>query len=241
MFKGFKGFLVGFIVATLNTSGITVMASVGAKTLTAYFNNIRLVVDGELIIPKDSTGKEVEPFIVDGTTYLPVRAISDALGKEVSWDDGTKTVYLGKVPGKTSYMFDVLTAYEVKCTEPNGRYKEKETVKILGDSYANSATFSYSSGNSLIMQTADLTASYNLNGQYKTIRGFIGFADGSRDFSGIFKVELDGKLYKEYQVKTDELPKEVAIDVTGVQVMKITAPCMYGDNTTFGFGSVTIE
>ena len=34
----------------------------------------------------------MEPFIYEGTTYLPVRAVSEALGKNVSWDSETKTV-----------------------------------------------------------------------------------------------------------------------------------------------------
>ena len=34
----------------------------------------------------------VEPFIIDGTTYLPVRALSNALGFDVGWDNATSTV-----------------------------------------------------------------------------------------------------------------------------------------------------
>jgi hypothetical protein len=39
-------------------------------------------------------GAAVDPFISDGTTYLPVRAVSVALGKKVDWDAETKTVYI---------------------------------------------------------------------------------------------------------------------------------------------------
>ena len=31
---------------------------------------------------------------MDGSTYLPVRAVSEALGIDVGWDDGTSTVAL---------------------------------------------------------------------------------------------------------------------------------------------------
>ena len=46
--------------------------------------------------PKDANGNTVEPFIIDGTTYLPVRAVSNALGLNVGWDDATSTVSLGE-------------------------------------------------------------------------------------------------------------------------------------------------
>ena len=40
------------------------------------------------------TGKVVEPFIVDGTTYLPVRAIAEAFDKEVIWNEDAKKVQI---------------------------------------------------------------------------------------------------------------------------------------------------
>jgi hypothetical protein len=43
----------------------------------------------------------VEPFVSDGTTYLPVRAIADALGKNVSWDNATKSVYIDDASATT--------------------------------------------------------------------------------------------------------------------------------------------
>ncbi len=68
------------------------------KQLTANYVGIQLVVDGVSYEPKDANGNVVEPFIVDGTTYLPVRAVAEALGKEVNWDGETKTVYIGAKP-----------------------------------------------------------------------------------------------------------------------------------------------
>ena len=86
--------------------------SIGQKTLTAFFDNIRFVVDGELIIPKDDTGNEVEPFIVDGTTYLPVKTVGEAVGKQFTWDGNTSTVYLGAVPGQTQDWLDACSPYQ---------------------------------------------------------------------------------------------------------------------------------
>lgn len=58
------------------------------------YRNIRIVIDGKVITPCDVTGKPTEPFIYNGSTYLPVRAVASALGLDVAWDEATSTVSL---------------------------------------------------------------------------------------------------------------------------------------------------
>ena len=56
--------------------------------------NFTIIIDGT---PRDfynTAGQEVHPILCDGTTYLPVRAIGELMGKAVSWDSSTKTVTL---------------------------------------------------------------------------------------------------------------------------------------------------
>ena len=101
-----KGFFVGLSVAVILCS-TTVFADSISKTVTAVYNNIKIMVDGKEITPKDQNGNTVEPFIIDGTTYLPVRAVASALGKEVDWDGETSTVYIGAKPTlKTAFSIN---------------------------------------------------------------------------------------------------------------------------------------
>lgn len=86
------------IMALLMGLAAPAFATVATKTLEAHYMDIKLVVDGVEVIPKDVNGNVVEPFTINGTTFLPVRAVASALGKEVTWDNNTKTVYLGEVP-----------------------------------------------------------------------------------------------------------------------------------------------
>ena len=60
------------------------------------YRKIKIVLDGEEITPCDGLGNTVEPFIMSstGTTYLPLRAVSQALGLYVHWDEPTNTVNL---------------------------------------------------------------------------------------------------------------------------------------------------
>ena len=53
---------------------------------------IQLQLDGKEFRPKNALGEEVDVFTWDGTTYLPVRALAEALGCEIEWDGETRTV-----------------------------------------------------------------------------------------------------------------------------------------------------
>ena len=66
----------------------------GTATVSATYRDISIIIDGTELVPTDAAGNMVEPFLIDGTTYLPVRAISEALGLNVTWDNATSTVAL---------------------------------------------------------------------------------------------------------------------------------------------------
>ena len=93
MIKRLQGIIIGAVAAVLLFGGIAAAAS-RTETIDVIFRNIRIVIDGEEFIPKDVSGKIVEPFIYNGTTYLPVRAVSQALGMDVDWDNDASTVYI---------------------------------------------------------------------------------------------------------------------------------------------------
>ena len=63
-----------------------VSAATGTKSISAIFRNIKIVSDDKVI------QTESEPFIVNGRTFVPLRAISEALGAWVDWNQATSTV-----------------------------------------------------------------------------------------------------------------------------------------------------
>lgn len=88
-----QGIIIG-IVITLFLIGTLSFASQHSEYVERFYNNIKITLNGIIIEPKDANGNIVEPFIIDGTTYLPVRAICNALGLEVNWNSETNTVEL---------------------------------------------------------------------------------------------------------------------------------------------------
>ncbi len=88
--------IAAVVLAVVLVFGGTALASNRTENKTLKYRDIKIEINGQRITPKDATGKVVEPFIIDGTTYLPIRAISEALGLNVGWDGATSTVYLSE-------------------------------------------------------------------------------------------------------------------------------------------------
>lgn len=83
---------------TLAAGSAAASSVLTTRTLEAQYMGIKLMVSGREVTPTDANGKAVEPFAVDGTVYLPVRAVGEALGKDVAWDGTTNTVTVGHAP-----------------------------------------------------------------------------------------------------------------------------------------------
>ncbi len=56
--------------------------------------DFEVVVDGEVKQFKNAQGENVYPVLYDGTTYLPVRAIGELMGKKVYWYEDEKRIEL---------------------------------------------------------------------------------------------------------------------------------------------------
>lgn len=95
MKKQWKGFIAGVMLALLLVGLLgTAAATIGNQAIEVYYNNIKVTLDGKAVNLVDANGAAVEPFTINGTTYLPVRAVANALGLGVDWDQATATVVL---------------------------------------------------------------------------------------------------------------------------------------------------
>ena len=94
-----KYFIMGFLVASILTASIPAMA----QSINIVFNNIKIIVDNKEVTLKDAKGNTLKPILYNGTNYLPLRAISELLGKEVNYDSKTGNVYVGCDIPRISY------------------------------------------------------------------------------------------------------------------------------------------
>lgn len=88
-----------FLVFSLSAN---VMGANGLIEIQAYLNNgIKVVVKGELFESVDpADGSKYIPVTYKGRTYLPLRAIAEAVGLEVTWDGPNNTAIIGDVGGE---------------------------------------------------------------------------------------------------------------------------------------------
>ena len=109
-----KKFLSGMLVGALLVSG-----AIGAATYTRG-------VEATFGVAVFANGKQIEAdgVIIDSSTYLPVRAIATALGREVAWDPETVTVTLLASMGRIQDDVFTLGAGEYIGGEdiPAGKY-----------------------------------------------------------------------------------------------------------------------
>ena len=72
--------------------------SIGAQ---APHSNIGIIANGQEVTPTNVHGNVVEPFMVDGVIYLPLRAVADALNMAVNWDGEQNIIFIGDMPEET--------------------------------------------------------------------------------------------------------------------------------------------
>ncbi len=93
--KAFSTLCVAAIAAVSMCVGA--FAAGGLQQIKAYINrDITIKLDGQVKTMADEQGARVYPISYDGTTYVPIRAVSSMLGIDVAWDQASYSVLLGK-------------------------------------------------------------------------------------------------------------------------------------------------
>lgn len=200
--------VLGATIIALLLGCTNAIAKQSTENIQVSYSDIKMVVNGVPVEPKDANGSKIEPFIYNGTTYLPVRAVGDAFGQEVTWDGNTKTVYIGDAPNSTTYLTDVCPPYDYTY------YHSDETFEMDGKKY-NAGSFYFHSIN-----TMQGDALYNLDGKYKSLDFLVGHT-GSFSQEKIINIYLDGILSQTIVLEPNQLAENVHIPLNNALQMKI--------------------
>ena len=93
------------VIGTLITTSVLVYGA--SQQITADLDSgITIKYNGNTQIMKDANGKTVYPIIYEGTTYVPIRAVSNMLGIDVKWVGSTRTVELGTATSLPRSLID---------------------------------------------------------------------------------------------------------------------------------------
>ncbi|WP_103108593.1 stalk domain-containing protein [Brevibacillus reuszeri] len=91
-----KWYMIGAALFTVFAGGVLVGSAAPAQEFVQVIKDSRMKVykDGIPIVAKDHNGKQISPLILDGVTYVPIRAIGEGTGLDVSYDDEKRIVHL---------------------------------------------------------------------------------------------------------------------------------------------------
>lgn len=206
--KKFWTMCIAFVLAVALT--VPASATLYSKTIGVY-TGATIYIDGVEMKPTDVNGNPVETFIHNGTTYVPLRAVSQSMGKAVDWDGENHIVYIGKKPGDSQYLLDVCPPYQTE------RYTEHKTVDIAGKTYADRP---FSIGRDYYYDN-DGYALFNLDGQYDTLCFTVGHIDGKQMDDSSIDIYLDGKLSYTVELTAEMMPTYYEFALKGALQMKI--------------------
>ncbi len=194
-----------------------------------------IIIDGESLLCYDANGTLVEPFVHEGTTYVPVRAIATAFDTTVSWDQATKTVHLGEVGG-TPEENDEINIYhngeEFICSDVNGNrvypiLREGTTflpIRSIGTLFGKKIHWDN------LTQTATLTTAVQDNvAEYLTdsVNNTAALPDTTVDLTVKGTAEVNGVLFSE-----KENTASVKYSPTGFTLSAIL-PDSYSENISY--------
>lgn len=203
-----RDFLAGVLTTALVLSlAVPAGAALVGKTIQVQ-TGVGIYVDGVELNPTDANGNRVETFVYNGTTYVPLRAVSQGLGKNVQWDGENQRVYIGEAPGTKQYLLTVCPPYQT-----GNDYETPAIIDMGGQKYANGCIlgYDYLSGD---------TAWFNLNGQYNTLQFDVGHIDGKSMGNSIFNIYLDDELAFSVDLTGEMLPEHYSVPLYGALQMK---------------------
>ncbi|MEK8127271.1 stalk domain-containing protein [Paenibacillus filicis] len=116
----------------LLNAGALALAATNLEEIKAYLNHdLKVKVDGKPVQLQDEQGKVVEPITYEGNTYLPVRAIANALGVGVDYDAASSTVLLGVKADGVAVSSESFDNVYLSKDKNDTTYKGKDYQEVL--------------------------------------------------------------------------------------------------------------
>ena len=208
--------------------GGVVYAKTTLKEIKAYLNyEIAIKLDGEEQTMYDANGNRVYPVTYNGTTYVPIRAVSNMLGIDVDWDGATKSVLLGDHAALKTKLTD-LSYYDRKPISGQHYRKVNSAKDNLGNSYTDPLRLIES-------VKENYWETYLLTEDYSTFSGTLFIDYDDRDSPSTVNVRIygDGVLLYDSPVLTKGVrPVDFSVNIQGVDELKIECNYTYSKFTT---------
>lgn len=185
------------------------------------------IVTGQLVFPGikifvdcvEVPGEE-EPFVYNDRTYVPLRLIAKAFGKEIEWDEKSNTVYIGRQPNSGAIKLQDLIPLKV-----TGSWDSNNTVRVankilIQGTYVDNVMYSsaFAGGNQIVSR-----AEYKLNKEYSKIEGCFVIADETANtrLDGEIGFLCDGEWYYRKRITNRDEPVHFSVNLENVENFSI--------------------
>lgn len=194
------------------------------QKITAQLNwAIKFNIEGVSWIPKDENGNSLAPITYNNRTYLPVRAVSEALGTSVNWDQKSQTIHLGESTNEVS-----ITSVEKKLTSRVFQTTDKKYTVQNGKDYKSGFVFEDLNSVNTMM---DLIP----NGKYQKLNLSFVNLDMRKDIR--IQVKSGEIVLKDITISAGQPIGDVDLNVGGHKKITISATStMLGEETLFVTG-----
>ena len=110
--------------------GTAALAAGGTRTI-EVLTGMKVLVNGEEFTPTDVNGSAVDVFAYNGTTYVPIRAMSEAFGLEVGYDAAQQAAVVNGTAGSSVAAPDTRDVVYILSHAPEDVTMEDGTVQTF--------------------------------------------------------------------------------------------------------------
>ncbi len=175
---------------------------------------------------KDANGNSVYPIIYNGTTYIPVRSVSNMLDIPINWDADTKTVIIGTEEKQPKSVL----SFKARTSNVSSKVTDKASLTVKGEFGAD---IKYNDG--IACELSNGGASNGISYAYKAEIGgaysklsFDAYIATEEKYIGkqftiyIYNVDT-GETLLNMKINGGEIKKVEDIDITGVKTIGFSA------------------
>ncbi|WP_179151854.1 stalk domain-containing protein [Oceanobacillus senegalensis] len=194
-------------------------APVLEKVSAHLHHTMNFVLDGQEWTPTGQDGRDLTPIVYEETTYLPVRAVGEAVGIAVDWDQETQSVILGERTGE----------FPITSEELDLNYSSFATVD---KAYTVQNGVDYQSG-IVLEQLNSASKDFDLvsNNKYQTLDLSIFALDKDEDYRVQISNE-SGVVLKDITLSPEQTSREFQVDIGGMKEITISAKSSLGGSSS---------
>lgn len=212
------------LFATILAGTLLTGAAIGAgaapvtEKITAALNwGVKLESGGLEWTPKDAAGNKTPPITYNGSTYLPVRAVSDLLGVAVDWKKDSNTIYVGEKQDSVDLIsFALEDDYNVQKT------KDKQFTVQAGKDYKSGLLFSG-------INSASSEATLLTKGTYQTAELTFAGIENERELT-VQIMDENEIVFKEMKIAVASAPQSVTVDIQAAKKLMISVSGGVGES-----------